>query len=331
MADPDRSSYPIGVNSSNSESQWPEQLLREQQVNRVYVCGRQVEPPVLGHAVNFPRLEVPLAGCYENKIEAGSQITTVRLKPGDALFAPPNCWNLPTWRQPVRLMSILFGKKQLGISIVTSKNAERPRLMAEKFSQPRPLTGPVPKILEAMVDLQATGGPAAPFADLARALLQCLGQSFYRPETPEACPTKSLLEEVCIYLQNHYPHEVTRESVARQFGISPNYLSRVFQLQGHMTFSNYLMHVRTDRAKFLLRNYNLKLDDIAARCGYRDTAYFCRVFKKLAKVTPAEYRANQKVSSTGVVPGREQLSPSEPGENGLPEASATIPGDNGRH
>jgi AraC-like DNA-binding protein len=272
---------------------WPEALLRRQQINRVFVCGRDVEPPLLSHVVNFPRLEVPLAGCYENQIESGHHITTVRLKPGDALFTPPNCWNLPTWRQPVRLMSILFGKKQLGISIVTSKNPSKPRFVAEKFSQPRPLTGPVPKILDAMLELRAGGGPSAAFADLARALLLCLGESYNRQENLQVCPTKSLLEEICVYLQSHYQYEVTRESVARQFGVSPNYLSRIFQVQGHMTFSTYLMHVRADRAKYLLRTYNLKLDDIAARCGYRDTAYFCRVFKKLAKVTPAEYRANQ--------------------------------------
>lgn len=275
-------------------SAWPEGLLRRQEVNRIFVCGRDVEPPVFSHVVNFPRLEVPLTGCYENQIESDRKVTTVRLKPGDALFAPPNCWNLPTWRQPVRLMSVLFGKKQLGISIVTSKNPERARLVAQKFSQPRPLTGPVPKILEAMLELQAAGGSDAPYAELARALLRCLGRAQHAPELPEACPTKSLLEEACVYLQNQYQYDVTRESVAQAFGISPNYLSRIFQVQGHMTFSSYLMHVRTDRAKFLLRNYNLKLDDIAARCGYHDTAYFCRVFKKLTKLTPAEYRASQK-------------------------------------
>lgn len=278
-------------------SRWPEHLLRRQQVNRVYVCGRQAEPPVLSHVVNFPRLEVPLSGCYENLIESGQHTTTVQLKPGDALFAPPNCWNLPTWRQPVRVMSILFGKKQVGISIVSSRNPSRPKLIANKSTQPRPLTGAVPKILEAMMDLHASNEPEAPYAELSRALLRCLGSLHPNVETAELAPAKSLLEEVCIYLQSHYQYGVTRESVARQFGLSPNYLSRIFQMQGHMTFSSYLMHVRADRAKYLLRTYHLKLDDIAARCGYHDTAYFCRVFKKLAKVTPAEYRANKKPSA----------------------------------
>ena len=50
-----------------------------------------------------------------------------------------------------------------------------------------------------------------------------------------------------------------------------------------------------------------KLDEIAARCGYRDTAYFCRVFKRLAKVTPAEYRGQRKsnpMARGGVAPSR---------------------------
>jgi AraC-like DNA-binding protein len=286
------------VDLGENNGEWPEILLRRQAVKRVYVCGRQLEPPLLSHVVNFPRLELPLSGCYENQIEVDRQIATVQLQPGDALFAPPNCWNLPTWQQPVRLMSLLFGRKQVGISIVTVKSPEHPVLTVQKFSQPRLLTGPVPKILEAMIEVQAAGGPRAAYAELARALLNCVQQAFLHPvpETIEvAGPAKSLLEDVCVYLQNHYQYDITREAVARHFGISPSYLSRIFQLQGHMTFSSYLMHVRADRAKHLLRSYNLKLDEVSARCGYRDTAYFCRVFKRLAKMTPAEYRTQQRL------------------------------------
>lgn len=282
------------MNPPDASNNRPGLLLQRCVVERVHVCGRRVEPPVLSHVVNFPRLEIPLSGCYENQIEMDRQVTTVQLKPGDALFAPPNCWNLPTWEQPVQLMSLLFGRKQLGISIVTAKRSAKPAFVVSKFSQPRPLTGPVPKILEALMEVQAAGGPEAAYGELARALLCCVRAMFDQPASESIGSIKSLLEDVCIYLQNHYQYDITRDSVARQFGISPSYLSRIFQVQGNMTFSSYLMHVRADRAKHLLRSYNLKLDEVSARCGYRDTAYFCRVFKRLAKMTPVEYRAQQK-------------------------------------
>jgi transcriptional regulator GlxA family with amidase domain len=56
-------------------------------------------------------------------------------------------------------------------------------------------------------------------------------------------------------------------------------VSRLFQTHGHMTFS-YLTHVRIDRGKHLLHHYNLKLDEIAARCGYYGAPYFCHVFNQ---------------------------------------------------
>ncbi len=276
---------------------WPEALLRKRPLGRILVCGRNLEPPVLSHVVNFPRLEIPLTGCYETQIETGARMVTVGLSPGMALFAPPNCWNLPTWRKPVRVMSLLFGKKQLGVSIVTAKSPAIPDLVARKFSQPLPVTGPLPKVLEAMMEECNTGGSGTVLTDLGRVLIACVQQSIFAPQPLVVHPAKALFEDVCVYLQNHYQYDITRESVARQFNISPNYLSRVFQEQGHMTFSHYLMHVRADRAKHLLASYNLKLADVAARCGYRDLAYFCRVFRKLAKATPSQYRAQWRLAA----------------------------------
>jgi YesN/AraC family two-component response regulator len=142
-----------------------------------------------------------------------------------------------------------------------------------------------------MVELQAAGGPVAALPELARALLRCVQASINEPAAPTVSPAKSLLVNVCAFLQSHYQNDITRDSVARQFRVSPNYLSRVFQVQGHMTFRSYLTQVRAIHAKHLLHSYDLKLDDIAARCGYHDTAYFCRVFKRVAKMTAADYRA----------------------------------------
>ncbi len=279
------------MNADEQSSWWPEKPLRSHPVRRVYVCGRHLEPPVYSHVVNFPRLEIPLSGCYENQIEGKERPLMARLGPGTALFAAPNCWNLPSWRHRVRLMSLLFGKKQLGISIVAANGGANPALTAQKFSLPRPVTGPLPKILEAMIELEERASSRGPAGELVRALCAVVEVTIGRRQVTVPPRAGSVLVDVCVCLQNHYQYYLTRDSVARQFGISPNHLSRLFQVQGHMTFRNYLMHVRTDRAKYLLRTYNFKLDDIASRCGYQDTAYFCRVFRKLAKVTPATYRA----------------------------------------
>ena len=57
-----------------------------------------------------------------------------------------------------------------------------------------------------------------------------------------------------------------------------------------MRFCDYLTYVRIDRAKFMLHKYDMNLSEIADRCGFSDSAYFCRVFKKIVGKTPTKYR-----------------------------------------
>jgi AraC-like DNA-binding protein len=99
---------------------------------------------------------------------------------------------------------------------------------------------------------------------------------------------------VCEFLRAHHLYEINRDVVADRFGISPSHLSRLFQRQGHGGFSHFLAQVRVEHAKILLREAGLRVDDVAVRCGFRDAAYFCRVFKGLAKVSPGKYRSEAK-------------------------------------
>ncbi len=274
---------------------WPGKQFSHPRIKKVVVCGRLLHPPLYSHVVNFPRLEIPLRGCYENKIECGGQILSVKLKPGSALFAAPNCWNLPTWKPDLELASFLFGAKQIGISVVRSQRQRGPQLTVKKFSIPTPHSGPVLPLLEAMSQLQTAGTGPEIFPDLANALLRCIRQLLRQPALPATTGrAQRLLESICVFLQSHYQYEITRDLVAEQFGITPNHLSRLFQSHGHMTFGNYLNHVRIDRAKHLLHNYNLKLDEIAARCGYFDAPHFCHTFKRITKQTPAKYRSDNR-------------------------------------
>ena len=273
---------------------WPARQLQRVPIGKVFVCGRRLNPPLYSHVVNFPRLEIPLGGVYKNQIESGDQIVPVSLRPGQALFAAPNCWNVPEWQPGLELLSVLFGRTQLGISLVSARSKGPAQPDVRKFSLPRPLAGSVSYILDALVRLEGENGPPGAFVGLANALVLCLESLLAHPAANSVSRPQTLLEEIRVYLQSHYHYEITRDSVARQFNISPNHLSRLFQTHGQMTFSSYLTHVRIDRAKHLLGSYNLKLDEIAARCGYHDTPYFCHVFKKLTRTTPAEYRQKSR-------------------------------------
>lgn len=278
---------------------WPAKPLRTHPVREVFACGRRINPPLFGHVVNFPRLEIPLHGSYKNQIERGGKICEVNLQPGMALFAGPNSWNLPEWQPGLELLSVFFGRTQLGISLISASSKKFPKLAAQKFSLPSPITGPIPHLLNALDELLQTEEEIAePLAEMVRALIHCVENLLRQPAPPTAGRAQILLEDIRVFLQSHYQYEITRDAVAAHFNITPNHLSRLFQTHGHVTFNSYLTQIRIDRAKYLLRNYNLKLDDIAVRCGYNDTPYFCHVFKKITKATPVGYRLKIRRAQT---------------------------------
>jgi len=102
--------------------------------------------------------------------------------------------------------------------------------------------------------------------------------------------SRDLFLAVQDYLEENLSLPLTRESVAKRFHITPNYLSHIFQKSGSVGFNEYLTRVRLEKAKQLLRGYDLKVKEIAHNCGFVDSNYFCRVFKRYTERSPSEYR-----------------------------------------
>ncbi|HAU6655843.1 TPA: helix-turn-helix transcriptional regulator, partial [Salmonella enterica] len=102
--------------------------------------------------------------------------------------------------------------------------------------------------------------------------------------------SRALFEAIREYIDERYAAPLTRESVAQAFYISPNYLSHLFQKTGAIGFNEYLNHTRLEHAKTLLKGYDLKVKEVAHRCGFVDSNYFCRLFRKNTERSPSEYR-----------------------------------------
>ena len=55
-------------------------------------------------------------------------------------------------------------------------------------------------------------------------------------------------------------------------------------------FNEYVAGLRVEQAKQLLRETNLKINQIASQCGFRSASYFIVVFRKQTGLSPSEYR-----------------------------------------
>lgn len=78
--------------------------------------------------------------------------------------------------------------------------------------------------------------------------------------------------------------------VARHVYLSPGYFSLIFKTQTGETFSDYLIHLRIDKAKELIHNTNLKFYEVSYMVGYENVSHFNVIFKKYTGYTPSQYR-----------------------------------------
>jgi two-component system, response regulator YesN len=100
-----------------------------------------------------------------------------------------------------------------------------------------------------------------------------------------------ILEEAIFYLNNNYADtNVSMDSLCEKLGVSISYLSTMFKKVLDSSFGKYLIGLRMEKAKELLRFSNMKIYEIATNVGYNDVYYFSYSFKKYTGQSPKEYR-----------------------------------------
>lgn len=260
--------------------------------HRIWFAGDKHTPPPFSYQVNFPRLELVLKGSYSNQLETlESSLETVNILSGDAIYIPPNCWNKPDWSGDCSVVSLLFGRRQLGFSFVAKRKGEEGFYDVQKHSLPTRTGYAIDNILESLNALAREQQRSPMDEHLLCALLSYTLSILRQPKQASNNHSKDLYQGICIYIQENFHRAVSRESIAHRFNISPNHLSRLFRQQGHMTLADYITWVRIERAKFMLKKYQFRLNDVATRCGFSDVNYFYRVFKNRTGITPSQYRA----------------------------------------
>lgn len=92
------------------------------------------------------------------------------------------------------------------------------------------------------------------------------------------------------YIQAHYSEPITQEEVSSEVGLSAAYFSVLFKKTEGEGFAKYLIKVRMEQAKVLLRETNISVGEICRKVGYNDIKHFTHTFEKFAGVKPATYR-----------------------------------------
>jgi len=99
-----------------------------------------------------------------------------------------------------------------------------------------------------------------------------------------------VVQRVCQRLEEDVAYPWNINDLAKEYSFNPVYLGRLFKDETGVCFTDYLIQLRVARAEELIANTNLSIGEVGVAVGYRDQNYFSRIFKKIHRIGPKEYR-----------------------------------------
>jgi len=98
------------------------------------------------------------------------------------------------------------------------------------------------------------------------------------------------IEKVKKYIDGHFRENIYLKGIAADFHMNPIYLGQLFRKSYGMYFNEYVLSLRIEEAKRLLRQTKKRMYEIAEQVGFQNADYFATQFEKLEKMTPTDYR-----------------------------------------
>ena len=201
-------------------------------LRQVYFASASSSTPELAYQVDFPRLEIVLEGEFIDNGVTGASAT---LLPCDVLFVPAGSWNFPQWLTPVTTLSILFGKQQLGFSIVQWDGKQYHNLTRQHVARRGPRIGSF--LLQTLNEMQMQPQEQQTARLIVASLLSHC-RDLLGSQIQTASRSQALFEAIRDYIDERYASPLTRESVAQAF-VDSNYFCRLFRKNTERSPSEY--------------------------------------------------------------------------------------------
>lgn len=118
--------------------------------------------------------------------------------------------------------------------------------------------------------------------------------SIQQKESEKKAHARTVIMQIVSYLQEHFYEDIEMTTLAEMFHFSVSYFRYYFKKFMGVPPQKYLIQLRMAHAKFLLRNENQTVEEIALNCGFHASNHFIQIFKKYEGVTPLQYKLSIK-------------------------------------
>jgi len=99
------------------------------------------------------------------------------------------------------------------------------------------------------------------------------------------------ISDIRAYIDRHYFEEIKISMFTEKYFLSREYLMKLFKQEYGVGIHEYMQKLRMEKARVLLGEETLKIQEISDMLGYNDKNYFSKAFRNYYGVSPSEYRS----------------------------------------
>ncbi len=263
-------------------------------IRKVYFSSRsEKKNPKVKWSLD-PRVDFTITGLKHMIFPYQGKNLDIKMSPGEAHYAPPMTWKQPEWDELHRMASIVYTSHYIRFTFIDySVWDEYYSLHGAKifYHSSCPISTPGKAVILALSNLAEEPCPDNQIAvELMSALLR-LSLANLQHDREKTFDKRTLtFARVDNYLRENFLHNISRQSIAKEFRLSPTYISSLYAGLGNGNFHDTLLRLRMEHATVLLKNTTLTIDEITDACAYSSTTYFIAAFKKIYGIPPGRYR-----------------------------------------
>jgi len=101
------------------------------------------------------------------------------------------------------------------------------------------------------------------------------------------------LGDALAHIETRFADKITLKELAKKAHLSERHFQRIFQECMGRSPIDHLLHIRLRKASELLLHSDRNITEIAFDCGFSDSNYFARQFRKIMNQTPKQYRQSR--------------------------------------
>lgn len=98
------------------------------------------------------------------------------------------------------------------------------------------------------------------------------------------------IKKVYEYVQENFAKKISLSEISELVNMSPVSFNRFIKKRTGKTFIDYMNNTRIGYATRWLVETDMSIGEVAYKCGFNNIANFNRVFKKIKKCTPSEFK-----------------------------------------